>query len=98
MAAIARAAVLDFHNYGVEARKMVYVKLYVGLPLAQFRLVGQEQGLEIAPLAEDIVKISAPGGIPAVLRAENAHIPVHQSLVQLVFYGSCPETKHSKYP
>ena len=91
---ISRSGILDLDHYSVKSLKGFRVKGDVVCPRSELRVPGGEDNLEIAPLPEKIVHITAPGGVPAVLCTETTDPATCQSLVQLVLQRRGPERKH----
>ena len=83
--------VLDLYHHGIQFPQLVRLKGNMVGPRGELRLPRVEHGYQILPFPEDVVHPSAPGGIPAVLGAETAHLAVQQGAVQLILQRCGPE-------
>ena len=90
--------VLDLHHDGVQALETFHVEVDMVRPRGQFGVAGREDGLQVAPEAEDVIHPAAPAGVPAVLRAETADPALLQGPVQLVLQGCRAEGEHGSLP
>ena len=78
------AGVLDFHDDGMQVFQPVNLKDDVVGAGRKLGSLGHEQGGKVAALPEQVVQVTSPCGVPAVLGAEAPDLAVEQGLVQLI--------------
>ena len=83
--------ILDLHHHGIQPLKRFLVEHDVVRSRCQFRVPGAEQSLEVPPLREQVVHVSPPRRVPAVLGAEAPDPPVQQCPIQLILKRRSPE-------
>ena len=90
---ISRSRILNLHHHGIQGGNLFGFEGYVG-GAGNGLFAGQEDGGQVAPAAEKIVKVFTGTGIPAGGRAEHAYLPLEKGLVELVGDWSGAERKH----
>ena len=88
---VPRPRVLDLHHHGIQPLKRFLVEHDVVRSRCQLRVPGTEQSLEVSPFREQVVHVSPPRRVPAVLCAEAPDPPVQQCPIQLILQRRSPE-------